>query len=57
MIYFLWQTGRFSSRPIGELVGLSYSSVSNRAGIVKKRLREEKTFKNEFDGLNALIEM
>ena len=57
MIYFLWQTGRFSNREIGELFGLSYSSVSKRAGIVSKRLREEKTFQDEFDRLNALIEM
>jgi hypothetical protein len=57
MVYFLWQTGRFSNRKIAELFGLSYSSVSKRAGIVRKRLREEKTFKDEFDQLNALIEM
>ena len=57
MLYFLWQTGRFSNRKIAELFGLSYSSVSKRAGIVRKRLREEKTFKDEFDRLNALIKM
>ena len=42
------------------LFGLSYSSVSKRAGIVRKRLREEKTFKDEkddFDRLSALIKM
>jgi len=57
MIYFQWQTGRFSNREIGELFGLSCSSVSKRAGMVRKRLREKKTFKGEFDTLNALIEM
>ena len=57
MVYFLWQTGRFSNRKIAELFGLSYSSVSKRAGIVRKRLREEKTFKDDFDRLNALIKM
>ena len=57
MIYFLWQTGRFSIREIGELFGLSYSSVSKRAGMVRKRLREEKTFQDEFDGLNTLIKI
>ena len=56
-LYFLWQTGRFFNRKIAELFGLSYSSVSKRAGIVRKRLREEKTFKDEFDRLNALIKM
>ena len=36
---------------------VSYSSVCKRAGIVRKRLREGKTFKDEFDRLNALIKM
>jgi len=57
MIYFLWQTGRFSNREIGELFGLSNPSLSKRAGIVRKRLREKKRFKNEFDRLNALIKL
>ena len=57
MLYFLWQTGRFSNRKIAELFGLSYSSVSKRAGIVRKRLREKKTFKDGVDRLNALIKM
>jgi hypothetical protein len=39
----------------GDLFGLSYSSVSKPAGIVRKRLCEEKTFKDEFDRFNALI--
>jgi hypothetical protein len=57
MVYFLWQTGRFSNRKIAELFGLSYSSVSKRAGIVRKRLRDEKTFKDKVDQLNALIQL
>ena len=57
MVYFLWQTGLFSNWKIAELFGLSYSSVSKRAGIVRRRLCEEKRFKDEFDRLNALIKM
>jgi hypothetical protein len=41
MLVFCSKRGRFSNREIG----------------VRKRLREEKTFKDEFDGLNALIKM
>ena len=37
MVYSLWQKGRFSNRKIAELFGLSYSSLSKRAGIVRKR--------------------
>jgi len=33
-----------------------YSSLSQRGDIVRKRLCEEKTFRDEFDGHNALIE-
>ena len=57
MVYFLWQTGRFSNREIGELFGLSYSSISKRDETVRKRLRDEKTFKDEFDRLNTLIKL
>jgi len=41
----------------GDLFGLSYCSVSKRASIVRKRLPEEKTFKDEFGRINALIKM
>ena len=57
MVYSLWQKGSFSNRKLAELFGLSYSSVSKRAGIVRKRLSEEKRFKDEFDRLNALIKL
>jgi len=45
MIYFWWQTGRFSNRAIEELFGLSYSSASKYAGIVRKdsvRMKDSK---------------
>jgi hypothetical protein len=57
MIHFLWQTGFFSNRKIGELFGLSFSSLRKRGDNVRKRLREEKTFQDEFDGLNTQIKM
>ncbi len=47
----------FSNRVIGELFGLSNSSASKRAGIVRKRLRENKRFKNEFDRITALMKL
>ena len=57
MIYFLWQTRRFTNRKISELFGLSYSSVSRRVGIFREKLRVDKTFKKEYDGISALIKM
>ena len=38
MIYFLWQTGRFTNQKISELFGLSYSSVSRRVGVFRENL-------------------
>ncbi len=54
---FISLMGEISNRKVAELFGLSYSSVSKRAGIVRKRLRKGKTFKDEFDRLNALIKV
>jgi len=36
---------------------VSYLSVSKRTGILRKRLNEEKTFRDEFDRLNALTKL
>lgn len=51
MVYFLWQTGRFTGQKVAELFGLPYSSISRRVGIVRKRLREDKIFKDDLDRL------
>ena len=57
MIYFLWQTGRFTNQKISELFGLSYTSVSRRVAIFREKLRVDKTFKKEYDRISALIKM
>ena len=57
MIYFLWQTGRFTNQKISGLFGLSYSSVSRRVAIFREKLRVDKTFKKEYDRISALIKM
>ena len=56
MIYFLWQTGRFTNQKISELFGLSYSSISRRVGIFREKLCVDKTFKKEY-GISALIKI
>jgi hypothetical protein len=53
----LWQTGCLTNLEIAKLFGLTYSSVSRRVGIVRKKVREEKTFKDGFGRLNALIKL
>jgi hypothetical protein len=57
MIYFLWQTGRFTNQKISELFGLSYPSISRRVGIFREKLRVDKTFKKKYDKINASIKM
>ncbi|MCJ7616143.1 MAG: hypothetical protein MUO43_06355 [Desulfobacterales bacterium] len=57
MIYFLWQTGRFTNQKISELFGMSYSSVSRRVGIFREKLRVDKTFKKKYDEISELIKM
>ena len=57
MIYFLWQTGRFTNQKIAGLFGLSYSSVSRRVGIFREKLRVDKIFKKEYGKISALIKM
>ena len=57
MIYFLWQTGLFTNQKMSELFGLSYSSISRRVGIFRKKLRVDKTFKKKYDEISALIKM
>ncbi|MBW1833546.1 MAG: hypothetical protein JRI62_01770 [Deltaproteobacteria bacterium] len=57
MIYFLWQTGRFTNQKISELFGLSCLSISRRVGIFRKKLcMVDKTFKKEY-GISALIKI
>ncbi len=57
MLYFLWQTRRFTNQKISELFGLSYTSVGIRVGIVRKKLVDDKTFKERYDEISMLIEM
>ena len=45
------------NQKISELFGLSYSSVGRRVGILREKLRVDKTFKKEYDGISALIKM
>ncbi|MFH2218935.1 MAG: hypothetical protein ABII68_04665 [Pseudomonadota bacterium] len=44
LIYVLWETGKYTNREIGELFGLTYSSISRRVEISKERLKDNETF-------------
>jgi len=55
MIYLLWHSGLYTNRQIGELLGLSYSSVSRRAAITRKRVQEDSALEKRIQRLNNLI--
>ncbi|OEU64207.1 MAG: hypothetical protein BBJ57_08800 [Desulfobacterales bacterium PC51MH44] len=55
MLYLLWHSGLYTNRQIGELFGLSYSSVSSRAAIARKSIREDVTLQKKVQQLNDLI--
>ena len=57
LIYLLWETGLFKNQEIGNLFGLTYSSTSRRAGIIRKRIATDNKFKEHFKRLKLQIKM
>jgi REP element-mobilizing transposase RayT len=57
MLYLLWNSGIFTNQQIGELLGLSYSSVSRRAAMVRKSIQKDKILLNKVQQLNTLIKL
>lgn len=55
MLHLLWQSGLYTNQKIGELFGLSYSSVSRRAAIARKRTQEDVALRKQIQQLNDLI--
>jgi len=53
LIYLLWETGLYKNREIGDLFGLTYSSVSRRAAIVRNRIARDNKFKKQFKQLKS----
>ena len=57
LIYLLWETGLFKNQEIGNLLGLTYSSISRRAGIIRKRIATDNKFKKQFKQLKSQSKM
>ena len=57
MLYLLWHSGLYTNQQIGELFGLSYSSVSRRAALARKRIREDATLQRKIQQLSDLIKL
>lgn len=57
LIYLLWETGLYKNHEIGDFMGLTYSSISRRANITRKRISKENKFKKQFEQLKSQIKM
>lgn len=57
LIYLLWKTGLYKNHEIGELFGLTYSSISRRVNITRSRTSNDSKFKQQFKQLKSQITM
>lgn len=57
LIYVLWETGCYRAHEIGGLLGLGYSSVSKRVGIIEYRISKERELRKRYDRLKSLIKL
>ena len=57
LIYLLWETGLFKNQEIGNLFGLTYSSISRRAAIIRKRIARDNKFKKQLKELKSQSKM
>lgn len=57
MLFLLWHSGLYTNRQLGELFGLSYSSVSRRTTIVRNSIRNDETLVKKVHQLSDLIKV
>ena len=55
MLYWLWQQGKYTNLQIGELFGLTYSSVSRRVTIIREKMALEKNFQSQVVSFKSQI--
>lgn len=57
LVFCIWKTGLMTNEKIGELFGMSYSSVSHIAKSVQARLGTDKEFIRKFNNAYSLFKM
>ena len=55
LLYWLWQEGKYTNLQIGDLFGLTHSSVSRRVTIIRKKMALEQNFQRQVDTLKSQI--
>ena len=57
LIYIIWKTGILTNEKIGQLFGLTYSSVSHSVRSFKSKLKKDAKLKKKFYKLNSQFKM
>jgi hypothetical protein len=55
LLYLLWQEGKYTNIQIGNLFGLTYSSVSRRVAIIRKKMTLEQKIERQVKALKSQI--
>jgi len=55
LLYWLWQEGKYTNLQIGELSGLTHSSVSRRVTIIRNKMALEKNFQCQVETVKSQI--
>ncbi len=55
LLYWLWQDGKYTNLQIGDLFGLTHSSVSRRVAIIRKKMALEQNFERQIKAIKSQI--
>ena len=57
LMNLVWETGFYKNEEIGEIFGVSYSSVSKSVMEIRQRISESEEMKRAFENYNSLFKM
>ena len=55
LLFWLWQEGKYTNIQIGDLFGLTQSSVSRRVTIIRKKMALEQNFQRRVEAIKSQI--
>jgi predicted transcriptional regulator len=57
LVYIGWQLGVATNQQIGDKFGLTYSAVSQRVSVVRKKLYRDKELSKKYQCIKSLIKI
>ena len=57
LVHIAWQLGVATNQKIGEKFGLTYSSVSQRARVIKEKLKKDKALARKYQNVKSLMKI